>query len=231
MNWFYAYEGQSLGPVDDSELAHLAVTGRINASTLVWNNGLPDWRPYGEVAPPQPAAGMPPALPSSGASARSLLAVAGAALPYSETALPYAGFWVRVAATIFDGLILTPVYVVVFIAFFVEFPDFLSGDDARGGGWRMLFQLLVLVFTALYETFFVGTWGATPGKMICDLRVVRADGARVSYLRAFCRYFAKCLNQATFMLGYVIVAFDSEKRGLHDYICSTRVIHTRPSTE
>jgi uncharacterized RDD family membrane protein YckC len=224
MNWFYAYEGQPLGPVDDSELAHLAVTGRINASTLVWHNGLPDWRPYAEVAPMAPAIGGPPALPLPGAAVRSLPAVAG-------PALPYAGFWVRVAATIFDGLILTPVYVVAFIAFFVEFPDFLSGDDAQGSSWRLLFNLLVLVVTALYETFFVGTWGATPGKMICDLRVVRADGARVTYLRSLCRYFAKCLNQATFMLGYVIVAFDSEKRGLHDYICSTRVIHTRPSSE
>jgi uncharacterized RDD family membrane protein YckC len=223
MNWFYAYEGQSLGPVDDSELAHLAVTGRVTPSTLVWHNGLPDWRPYAQVAPFPASA--PPALPPSDSLApRPLPAVAGAA----GTAMPYAGFWVRVAAAIFDGLIMTPVFILTFIAFFAAFPDFLSTDDAKGDNWHVLFQVALVLIGAFYETIFVGAWGATPGKMICNLRVVRADGSRVSYLRAFCRYFAKRLN---FGIGYVIVAFDSEKRGLHDYLCSTRVIHTPPVEE
>jgi uncharacterized RDD family membrane protein YckC len=223
MNWFYAYEGQPLGPVDDSELAHLAATGRINGSTLVWNNGLPDWRPYAQVAP-LPASG-PPALPLSSDDAPRYLPVAAGA------ALPYAGFWVRVAASIFDGLILMPVLILAFIGFFAAFPDFLSTDDAQGGGWRALFQLALVVIGACYETVFVGAWGATPGKMICNLRVVRGDGARVTYLRAFCRYFAKRLNVITFGLGYLIIAFDAEKRGMHDYLCSTRVIHTPPVEE
>jgi uncharacterized RDD family membrane protein YckC len=75
-----------------------------------------------------------------------------------------------------------------------------------------------------YTTFFVGKYGATPGKMACGLQVVRPDGGRVTYLRAFGRYFAEWLSQITLLIGYIIAAFDDEKRSLHDLICDTRVI-------
>jgi hypothetical protein len=29
------------------------------------------------------------------------------------------------------------------------------------------------------------------------------------------------------MIGYIMAAFDDQKRALHDRICNTRVIHTR----
>ena len=76
----------------------------------------------------------------------------------------------------------------------------------------------------MYETWFVGRWGATPGKMACGMKVVRADGSKVTYLRAFGRYWGKALSRLTFMIGYVIALFDQEKRALHDWICDTRVV-------
>jgi uncharacterized RDD family membrane protein YckC len=45
-------------------------------------------------------------------------------------------------------------------------------------------------------------------------------------LRAFGRYFAKMLSWFTLAIGFIIAGFDVEKRALHDYICSTRVIRT-----
>ena len=75
-----------------------------------------------------------------------------------------------------------------------------------------------------YETWFIGKFAATPGKMACRIKVVNADGSRVSYLKALGRYFAKILSGIALLIGYIMVAFDSEKRGLHDHICNTRVI-------
>jgi uncharacterized RDD family membrane protein YckC len=63
--------------------------------------------------------------------------------------------------------------------------------------------------------------------MALGLKVVRAGGAPVSLGRAFGRYFAKLLNNFTLMIGYIIAAFDSQKRGLHDMICDTRVLRVR----
>ena len=87
--------------------------------------------------------------------------------------------------------------------------------------------LLGLVIAASYETWMVGQYGATLGKMALGLRVVQADGSPVSFLRAFGRFFAKILSQMICFIGYIMAGFDEQKRGLHDRICETRVIRIR----
>ncbi len=64
MNWFYVEQGNQAGPVDDAQLEELARQGRIQPSTLVWREGMPDWVPY-DVAksgssPPTAAPGAQP---------------------------------------------------------------------------------------------------------------------------------------------------------------------------
>ena len=75
-----------------------------------------------------------------------------------------------------------------------------------------------------YEVVLIGKYGATLGKMACKIKVVTADGGRVSYLRALGRYFAKMLSGFTCLIGFIIAAFDGQKRALHDHICNTRVV-------
>ena len=60
--------------------------------------------------------------------------------------------------------------------------------------------------------------------MLLRLKVVRPDGSSLTYWRAFGRYWATLVSYFTCYIGYVIAAFDDEKRALHDHICSTRVI-------
>jgi uncharacterized RDD family membrane protein YckC len=60
--------------------------------------------------------------------------------------------------------------------------------------------------------------------MALQIQVVTADGGRVSYLRALGRHFAKLLSSATLLIGYIVAAFDPQKRALHDWICNTRVV-------
>lgn len=59
MQWHYAAEGQQLGPVSDAELDALLREGKINSSTLVWREGMPDWQPLSS-ARPGPASPPPP---------------------------------------------------------------------------------------------------------------------------------------------------------------------------
>jgi uncharacterized RDD family membrane protein YckC len=87
-----------------------------------------------------------------------------------------------------------------------------------------MISMVQLVFGAAYVTFFLGKYGATPGKMALGLKVVRSDGSELTYARAFGRYLAEYLSAFTLMIGYIIAAFDREKRALHDHICDTRVI-------
>src|ERR1017187_8232530 len=82
-----------------------------------------------------------------------------------------------------------------------------------------------MVIGCTYEAFFVSSsLRATPGKLALELRVVRPNGAQLGLGRAAGRYFAKRLNLLTAGIGYIMAGFDSERRGLHDLICDTRVV-------
>jgi uncharacterized RDD family membrane protein YckC len=86
-------------------------------------------------------------------------------------------------------------------------------------------QLVVFAINGVYSIFFVGKYGATPGKMVCGLRVVASDGGTLSYGRATGRFFAELLSGLVCYIGYIIAGFDSQKRALHDHICNTRVVY------
>lgn len=58
MSWYYAENGERKGPVNDGAFNALLKSKVITASTLVWEEGMIQWRPYGELAreaaPPAP---------------------------------------------------------------------------------------------------------------------------------------------------------------------------------
>ncbi len=49
MEWYYAEGDEQRGPLSENELIALVEQGVIRSDTLVWNNGMADWLPYGEV--------------------------------------------------------------------------------------------------------------------------------------------------------------------------------------
>lgn len=157
----------------------------------------------------------------------------------------YAGFWIRFVAKFLDGLILgAVVFLPLFLVlFFVVFSAARNSQSHFGISWRdsllhassamsaiplvvnLFVQAIVMGARALYDGFFIGKYGATPGKMICRLKVVDANGGPVTYGRAFGRAFAEILSQMVCDIGYIIAAFDDQKRTLHDHICGTRVVY------
>ena len=52
MNWSYVDAGQQAGPVDDGQLEALVSSGKILNDTLVWREGMDNWRMYGEIKAP-----------------------------------------------------------------------------------------------------------------------------------------------------------------------------------
>jgi uncharacterized RDD family membrane protein YckC len=139
----------------------------------------------------------------------------------SAATFTYAGFWIRFVAILLDGVILFVVSVVVQLAF---------APMLRSGRLDLMLMvlgaeyLIGMVVGATYEGVFVSRYGATPGKMALDLKVIRPDGGPLSLGRAVGRYFAKIVSGIILMIGYIMAGFDSEKRALHDLICDTRVI-------
>ncbi|HEX3747457.1 MAG TPA: RDD family protein [Bryobacteraceae bacterium] len=148
----------------------------------------------------------------------------------------YGGFWIRFVAVLIDGIILTVASSAVQLlllgsAFrpFTNVREPLPPDQALAAfgammGALALSMLMGVVIGASYEGFFVARVGATPGKMVFGLKVVRPDGGPVHLGRAVGRYFAKWLSSLTLCIGYIIAGFDAEKRAMHDMIVDTRVV-------
>lgn len=135
--------------------------------------------------------------------------------------MQYGGFWIRFGAKMLDGIL------VLLIDYLMAFPLRLllgppNPDEMVTSS--IIRTLVQVVIGVSYSTFFVGMYRATPGKMACGLVIVTAEGGRVSYWRAFGRHFAEALSGMILAIGYIMAAFDDEKRTLHDRICNTRVI-------
>jgi hypothetical protein len=60
--WFYASNGQQTGPLSDAQLDELAKTGAIAPATLVWRQGLDQWKPYSDARKPSATTAIPPLL-------------------------------------------------------------------------------------------------------------------------------------------------------------------------
>jgi len=119
----------------------------------------------------------------------------------------YAGFWIRVVASIIDWLIISAV----------------TG----------LFALLTLgvgvvfgfLMPWLYEALLTSSEKqATVGKMAFGLVVTDVEGHRISFARATGRHFAKYISGFILFIGFIMVAFTEKKQGLHDMIASTVVV-------
>jgi uncharacterized RDD family membrane protein YckC len=147
---------------------------------------------------------------------------------------PPAGFWIRFVAYMIDALILTAVSVfVIGIAIGVVILTDESLDLENPGGIVIGAAVLVIaaliVINWLYEALMTSSpRGATLGKMALGLRIVRFDGTQLGFGRATGRYFAKAIATPAvpLLIGYIMAAFTSRKRALHDILADTLVIRS-----
>ena len=142
----------------------------------------------------------------------------------SDVSSPYspAGFWVRSLAYIIDVLILSFASIVIVMV--------LVGDPTTGILESTSFNNLLALLTLVYDTVLIAICATTGGKHQFRLLVVRTDGSRIGPGRALARAIATGLSAIILGLGFLMVAFRKDKRGLHDLICDTKVIRRRGPT-
>lgn len=142
-----------------------------------------------------------------------------------------AGFWIRLVAHIIDQIILFVTYTVIFlIVVAVVDPAFYGVNEPvrdPSSGAESLYYLFSLLTAMSYYTFTVSFWSATLGKRAVGIRVLRPDGTKLSFWRAFARYWASILSALLLLIGYLMIAFREDKRGLHDGMCDTVVVFKR----
>jgi uncharacterized RDD family membrane protein YckC len=229
-SWFYTdAEATQQGPVDEATLLAYNRDGTIQAGTLVWHEGMEEWKPFRDVAGPLfgvSEEGVPARIGVCAHS--SQVYPLEEMIPYGEALIglehkdafiqqlmetgtvevadatekrfEYVGFWWRALSSFLDYLIkmipswicMVPYYVVMFSS---------SAESMEEGpvagftiamavayGLGMLGMLAVSIF---YETWMVGKYQGTLGKLIIGARVVNPDGSRLTYKKAFLRWLAK----------------------------------------
>lgn len=195
--------------------------------------GIPANPPLEFPAPPaDPPSGLPvnpppdfpaPATPFHPYAAPSDAGPAGGASHPFAAARP-GGFWIRVPAYLIDALIISLPLVLLWMLFGLPVPtttdELLNPPDA----FRRL-QLFNIFLAMAYDTALIALYAATVGKRLFGLSVVRTDGSRVGWGRAFSRHLLTALTFSfTFGLAFLIVALRPDKRGLHDLLCDTIVL-------
>jgi len=245
MPWYYMRGAERVGPIEEAEFEARVGSGEVTPQTYVWHDGMTQWLTYGAVEYGSDG----PTPPGDG----SLCAECGRVFPADEMVpyrdlfvcaeckpiffqrlkegaplpgmMAYGGFWIRFAAKFLDGIILGVASGAIGAlngALFLT-----NASDEMMFVTMVLNSFIGIALGVAYVTLFVGKFGATPGKMACGLKIVLPDGGRVTYLRAFGRFFAEYLSMFTLYIGYIIAAFDDERRTLHDRVCDTRVIRSR----
>ncbi|HZZ19553.1 MAG TPA: RDD family protein [Opitutaceae bacterium] len=124
--------------------------------------------------------------------------IAGLPLLVAEAALPRARFWPRMLGIVIDA---------VLIGILLQ-----RAGDA--------FLPVIGAYSAVFWKF----KGSTVGSIIVGHKVVRIDGRPVDWMTAIVRALACFISLIAVGLGFIWIAFDSEKQGWHDKIAGTVVV-------
>ena len=196
--------------------------GLLGLAMVVYRLILSMQREKRKAAPVMPAApaaaGLTPAGSALGAAEAEATVSPGAApsavapppVIFSSATLPRAGFWIRLAASLLDFLMVAITVNVV-----------LNSHDGPG----LMFFILAAYSAAMWKAK-----GTTIGGVICGLKVVRLDDRPLDWTIAIVRALTAFLSFFVAGLGFIWVVFDDEKQSWHDKIAGTTIVRVPKGT-
>ncbi len=139
---------------------------------------------------PSSEASIPEGAPSSSASMDIIQA--------DRAVLPRVGFWLRLAATTLDFVLLC---------------------------W--IIPLAGPLFILAWFAYHIGMWtwkGTTIGGIVCQLKIVRIDGRDLDFGVALVRSLGSVLSFMALCLGFFWAGWDKERQAWHDVIAGTTIV-------
>jgi uncharacterized RDD family membrane protein YckC len=151
----------------------------------------------------------------------------------------YAGFWLRVVASLIDGIIMGAAMGVLLLPLFLltGMGARLNGMAQRNGqpdpaiifgflGMMFVFVVVAVLIQWLYHAYLEsGETQATWGKQVLGVYVTDLTGNPVTFGRASGRFFAKMVTgMIPLGIGYVMAGFTERRQALHDMIASCLVL-------
>ncbi|MCK4738262.1 MAG: RDD family protein, partial [Sulfurimonas sp.] len=144
----------------------------------------------------------------------------------------YAGFWVRFVASLADTIFLAlPIGIVIYFLSGGEWFDFaqyqqniqaamsgnankaLSNMPKMDRTWDIINLIVIITISIIFWR----RWhGATPGKRFVHIKIVDAKTFEdIDNKQALTRSFGYIVSTLAFLIGFIMVAFRKDKRGLH----------------
>lgn len=200
--------------------------GDLDATSLVWRSGLPDWQSFGSVLGELGELGIAPI--ATDPPVRGPTAAGFAASPAPRDDVIYAGFLRRWVALLIDTLIIGVPVVALYSLFVLLLPGSAGADDAAGPFAYLLWLLAAPLYFAGMEC---SAKQATFGKQAMGIKVTDLDGRRLGVGRALGRWAAAALSHATLYLGFLMAGFTERKQALHDLIAGTLVVDRQAFTD
>lgn len=147
-----------------------------------------------------------------------------------EEPIEYAGFWLRVLASIIDSVIVSFITLPILLAYYGTSYINLNIENVNPNSEFSIVKGPVdfLVSYVLPAIGIVTLWvcrQSTPGKMLLSAKIVDAKTlGKLTVSQSIIRYFGYFVSTFPLGLGLIWVAFDEKKRGWHDMIAGTLVI-------
>lgn len=147
-----------------------------------------------------------------------------------------AGFWVRFAAQLIDGIIVGIPISIIYYAMLVPIIISTANSSYTTDGFvdptpiimsSFIVMLVILIIQLLYFVLIPVLWnGLTLGKRIVGIRIIRLDGKKIGFVTMILRYIIGGIANSIALSGLVsliLLLSREDKRTLHDLIAATYV--------
>lgn len=146
----------------------------------------------------------------------------------AQAPIEYAGFWIRVAASVIDTIFVMCVTLPLLVAVYGwEYFDLEKTGLIAGPAEAIISWVLPAIAVVLFWIY----RQATPGKSILGLQIQDSrTGGPLTPWQSVVRYLGYFVSSIALFLGLIWVCFDPKKQGWHDKMAHTVVVKKRAAT-
>jgi uncharacterized RDD family membrane protein YckC len=252
-NFFYAVEGQQHGPVTENDLEQMVLSGALTSDVYVWADGMAEWQPWADLKTPltHGTANLSLATaPNSRGVPQVTCCVCNHQYPSDEVTRHRANIVCsickdqyfsnlnraaravqmcepasiirRCVARFVDGIVNLVLWFLGVCLLVLLVKTGVPGAKAMAG---ILYATLLITIIWFLPAVLVAKHGQSPGKMVCNIKVLRRDGSKLSFLRALGRHALDMASIFTLGLAYVVGLFNQRRQTLHDLATDSMVVY------
>jgi uncharacterized RDD family membrane protein YckC len=135
----------------------------------------------------------------------------------------------RLIAVILDSLLIAAFFSAFGMWYSVERGGIREGGFSLSGIHALVVILVCLCVGLLYYWLLEGFFGATIGKAIAGVRVLKNDGSRCSLKPSLIRNIMRIVDGiAIYLVGFIVAIFSKMRRRVGDYAAGTVVVEASP---